>query len=36
VLKNRLSKEGSEWVTKCNRLKLPAADGQEEIGEEII
>jgi len=31
VLKNRLSKEGSESVTKCNRLKLPAADrrGQE-------
>lgn len=28
VLKNRLSKEGSETVTKCNRLKLPAADGK--------
>jgi hypothetical protein len=28
VLKNRLSKEGSESVTKCNRLKLPAADGK--------
>jgi len=26
VLKNRLSKEGSESVTKCNRLKLEAAD----------
>lgn len=25
VLKNRLRKEGSESVTKCNRLKLPAA-----------
>jgi DNA-damage-inducible protein D len=24
VLKNRLKKEGSESVTKCNRLKLPA------------
>jgi hypothetical protein len=29
VLKNRLSKEGSESVTKCNRLKLPAADGKK-------
>lgn len=28
VLKNRLRKEGSESVTKCNRLKLPAADGK--------
>lgn len=28
VLKNRLSKEGSESVTKCNRLKLQAADGK--------
>jgi DNA-damage-inducible protein D len=28
VLKNRLSKEGSQSVTKCNRLKLPAADGK--------
>jgi len=28
VLKNRLSKEGGESVTKCNRLKLPAADGK--------
>ncbi len=28
VLKSRLSKEGSESVTKCNRLKLPAADGK--------
>jgi DNA-damage-inducible protein D len=28
VLKNRLSKEGSDSVTKCNRLKLPAADGK--------
>jgi prophage antirepressor-like protein len=28
VLKNRLSKEDSESVTKCNRLKLPAADGK--------
>jgi hypothetical protein len=28
VLKNRLKNEGSETVTKCNRLKLPAADGK--------
>ena len=28
VLKNRLNKEGSESVTNCNRLKLPAADGK--------
>ncbi len=25
VLKHRLNKEGSEVVTKCNQLKLPAA-----------
>ena len=28
VLKHRLAKEGSQSVTKCNRLKLPAADGK--------
>ncbi|PKN02014.1 MAG: hypothetical protein CVU77_03535 [Elusimicrobia bacterium HGW-Elusimicrobia-1] len=28
VLKNRLNKEGSEVVTKCNRLKLSAEDGK--------
>ena len=28
VLKNRLTKEGSEVVTKCNRLKLIATDGK--------
>ena len=28
VLKNRLVKEGSEAVTKCNRLKLIAEDGK--------
>jgi hypothetical protein len=28
VLKNRLAKEGSESVTNCNRLKMPAADGK--------
>ena len=29
VLKNRLKKEGSESVTKCNRLKLQASDGKK-------
>lgn len=29
VLKNRLFKEGNESVTKCNRLKLEAADGKK-------
>ena len=29
VLKNRLKKEGSESVTKCNRLKREAADGKK-------
>src|SRR3989344_96122 len=28
VLKHRLHQEGSEAVTKCNQLKLPAADGK--------
>jgi len=28
VLKNRLKAEGSEVVTNCNRLKLPAQDGK--------
>lgn len=28
VLKNRLKKEGSEAVTKCNRLKMKAEDGK--------
>jgi hypothetical protein len=27
-LKERLSKEGSQSVTNCHRLKLPAADGK--------
>jgi len=31
VLKNRLNKEGSETVTKCNRLKLVAKDGKMRI-----
>lgn len=29
VLKNRLKKEGSEVVTRCNRLKLTAQDGKK-------
>ena len=28
VLKNRLNKEGSDTVTKCNRLKMVAEDGK--------
>jgi len=28
VLKNRLNKEGSQTVTNCNRLKMPAEDGK--------
>jgi hypothetical protein len=28
-LKERLKKEGSEWVTKCHRLKMAAADGKK-------
>lgn len=28
VLKNRLSAEGSELVTNCNRLKMQAGDGK--------
>jgi hypothetical protein len=28
VLKHRLSKEGSQLVTKCNQLKMTAADGK--------
>lgn len=28
VLKNRLKKEGSQLVTKCNQLKMPSADGK--------
>lgn len=29
VLKGRLGQEGSQSVTKCNRLKLEAADGKK-------
>ena len=31
VLKNRLKAEGSETVTKCNRLKLTAKDGKARL-----
>ncbi|MBI5385926.1 MAG: hypothetical protein HZA90_14705 [Verrucomicrobia bacterium] len=33
VLKHRLSKEGSQLVTNCNRLKMPAADGKNYLTE---
>lgn len=33
VLKNRMAKEGSESVTKCNRLKLTAADGKRYLAD---
>ena len=37
VLKNRLTKEGSESVTKCNRLKLEAKTGRRVItGENFL
>lgn len=31
VLKNRLKNEGSETVTKCNRLKMTAEDGKSRL-----
>ena len=31
VLKHRLAKEGSEVVTNCNQLKLPATDGKKRL-----
>src|SRR3989338_9442325 len=31
VMKNRLKKEGSEVVTKCNHLKMMASDGKRYI-----
>jgi len=36
VLKNRLNREGSESVTKCNRLKLEAADGKRYLTDEVL
>lgn len=33
VLKNRLNKEGSQAVTKCNQLKLEAADGKKYLSD---
>jgi DNA-damage-inducible protein D len=33
VLKNRLGKEGSQLVTDCNQLKLPAADGKNYLAD---
>lgn len=32
VLKHRLKKDGSEVVTKCNHLKMYAADSQRKTG----
>jgi hypothetical protein len=32
-LKERLKKEGSQSVTNCHRLKLPAADGKNYLTE---
>jgi DNA-damage-inducible protein D len=34
-LKERLSKEGSQSVTNCHRLKLPAADGKSYLTEAV-
>lgn len=31
VLKNRLKKEGSQTVTKCNQLKMAAEDGKSRL-----
>ena len=36
VLKNRLKKEGSESVTKCNRLKLKATDGKSYLTDVVV
>ena len=36
VLKNRLKKEGSESVTKCNRLKMMAADGKQRLTDAVV
>ena len=33
VLKHRLNKEGSQLVTNCNQLKLPAADGKNYLAD---
>ena len=33
VLKNRLSKEGSELVTDCNQLKMTAKDGKQRLAD---
>jgi DNA-damage-inducible protein D len=35
-LKERLGKEGSQSVTNCHRLKLPAADGKSYQKAEVI
>ncbi len=33
VLKHRLNKEGSQLVTNCNQLKMPAADGKNYLAD---
>jgi len=33
VLKHRLNKEGSQSVTNCNQLKMPAADGKNYLAD---
>ena len=33
VLKNRLKTEGSQVVTKCNQLRLEAADGKKYLSD---
>jgi len=34
-LKERLGKEGSQSVTNCHRLKLPAADGKNYLADKF-
>lgn len=36
VLKNRLNSEGSETVTKCNRLKIIAEDGKMRLMDKFL
>jgi hypothetical protein len=36
VLKGRLAKEGSQVVTKCDQLKMPAADGKSYLTDRIL
>ena len=36
VLKNRLTKEGNQTVTNCNRLKLIAEDGKMRLTDVVL